>query len=182
MKGLTTILAIIVGYSPLFLLMVLFNRLRRSAKRAHPREEGASLEFFMAPGMRILIRIVLLSLIVFAALFLAASLFRGGDGWYAAFIPLTVLVAILLATPRAVTLDSNGIRQRRWIRGVREIPWAEVAWMRRGVNTGTTYVKGRNGGRPVSFSPLLVGQARFEREVRAHACNCEDLCSNSEQD
>ena len=40
--------------------------------------------------------------------------------------------------------------------------------MRRGRNTGTTYVKSRNGGRPVSFSPLLVGQSRFEREVRKH--------------
>lgn len=182
MKALTTILAIVVGYSPIFLFMLLFNRLRRSAKRIHPRQDGGALEFFVAPGMRILIRSVLFSLIAFTALYFATSLFRGGEGWYAIFIPLTVLLAILLAIPRTVTLDSNGIRQRRWVRADREILWTEIAWMRRGVNTGTTYIKSKHGGRPVSFSPLLVGQSRFEREVRAHTRECEILCSDSDEE
>lgn len=171
MKAVETVLALLVGLSPLVLFTLLFKWLRHSAKRLHPRQEGEVLEFFVAPGMRILIRIVLFALAAFTASLLVASLLKGGDGWYAAFIPLTVLLAIVLATPRTVTLDSTGIRQHRWIRVDREILWAEIAWMRRGFRTGTTYVKSKNGGRPVSFSPLLVGQWRFEREVRAHASN-----------
>jgi hypothetical protein len=92
---------------------------------------------------------------------------------YAALIPISVLVAILLAEPRTVLINDEGIRQHRWLRGDRVIPWNEIAWMRRGRNTGTTYVKSRNGGRPVSFSPLLIGQSRFEREVRRHARGIE---------
>ncbi len=88
---------------------------------------------------------------------------------YAALIPLSVLAAILLAKPRSVLTDHEGIHRGRWLRQDRVIAWNEIAWMRRGRNTGTTYVKSRNGGRPMSFSPLLVGQSRFEREVRKHA-------------
>jgi hypothetical protein len=85
---------------------------------------------------------------------------------YAALFSLSVLVALLPAKPRAVILDHNGIRQSRWIRNDREIGWNDIAWVRRGQNTSTTYVKSKEGGRPISFSPLLVGQSRFEREVR----------------
>src|SRR5580692_7649117 len=96
-----------------------------------------------------------------------------GGGIVCALIPVSVLVAILLAEPRTVLIDHDGIRQHRWLRGDRVISWNEIAWMKRGRNTGTTYVKSRNGGRPVSFSPLLVGQSRFEREVRKHASGME---------
>jgi hypothetical protein len=116
----------------------------------------------------------LLALGAFIVLVLAVSVNKG-EGWYGVFIPLTVLGAILLAKPRPVVLDHNGIRQRRWLRGDREIAWDEIAWMRRGQNTGATYVKSKNGGRPISFSPVLVGQLRFEREVRIHAKEAEDL-------
>ena len=92
---------------------------------------------------------------------------------YAALIPVSVLVAILLAEPRTVLINHEGIRQHRWLRRDRVIAWNEIAWMRRGRNTGTIYVKSRNGGRPVSFSPPLVGQSRFEREVRKHARELE---------
>jgi hypothetical protein len=162
----------LLGASPIILLAglaIFFWLIKRSAKRAEPRADGSALEFFLAPGMAFLLSLVLLLLGAFVVLVLAVSLSRGGEGWYGVFIPLAVLVAIILAKPRAVLLDQNGVRQQRWLHKDREIPWAEIAWMRRGWRTGTTYVKSRNGGRPISFSPLLVGQARFEREVRAHA-------------
>jgi len=152
--------------------MLLFWWIRRSAKKLHPRENGISIEFSLAPRMLVLIESVIVSLVAFTAL-TALETVSKGEGRYAALIPLSVLAAILLAKPRTVRTDHEGIHQRRWLRGDRIIAWNEIAWMKRGRNTGTTYVKSRNGGRPVSFSPLLVGQSRFEREVRKHARELE---------
>ncbi len=148
--------------------MLLFWWIRRSTKKLRPRENGNSIEFSPAPRMHVLIEIVTVSLVAFTALIVWETV-RAGEGLYAALIPVSVLVAILVAEPRTVLIDDEGIRQHRWLRGDRIIAWNEVAWMGRGRNTGTTYVKSRNGGRPVSFSPLLVGQSRFEQEVRKHA-------------
>jgi hypothetical protein len=148
--------------------MLLFWWIRHSTRRLRPRQNGSSVEFLLTPRMHVLIEIVTVSLVAFTALTVWETV-RKGEGLYAALIPVAVLVAILLAEPRTVLIDHEGIRQHRWLRGDRVISWNEIAWMKRGRNTGTTYVKSRNGGRPVSFSPLLVGQSRFEREVRKHA-------------
>lgn len=145
---------------------LLFWWLRKSAKKLQPREEVSAVEFFLSPRMRILIGIVIGLLVAFTILILREIVRKGGS-LYAALIPLSVLAAIILATPHAVMTDHNGIRQQRWLLGDRVIAWDEIAWMKRGQSTGATYVKSRNGGRPISFSPLLVGQARFEREVRS---------------
>ncbi len=147
--------------------MLLFWWVHRSTKKLRPRENGTSVEFSLAPRMHILIEIVTVSLITFTALIVWHTV-REGEGLYAALIPVSVLAAIFFAEPRTVLINHEGIRQRRWLRRDRVIAWNEIAWMRRGRNTGTTYVKSRSGGRPVSFSPLLVGQSRFEREVRKH--------------
>jgi hypothetical protein len=152
--------------------MLLFWWIRRSAKKLRPHENGTSIEFSLAPRMHVLIEIVIVSLFAFTALTVFETV-RTGEGQYAALIPLLVLAAILLAKPSTVWTDREGIRQRRLLRGDRIIAWNEIAWMKRGRNTGPTYVKSRNGGRPVSFSPLLVGQSRFEREVRKHAREIE---------
>jgi len=170
-------IAIIAGAVLLRLLFVapfalLFWWLRRSAKRLRPRENGSAAEFFLAPRMRILIGVVVTLLVAFTILALEEIVRKGGS-LYAALIPLSVLFAIILAEPRAVLTDRDGIHQRRWLRGDRVIAWNEIAWMRRGQNTGATYVKSRNGGRPISFSPLLVGQARFEQEVKRHTRGLE---------
>ena len=176
MNLLTTLFALLVGFSPLIFFSLLFNWLRRSAKKHQPHEHASALEFFPEPGIRILIASVEVALVAFAILVLAVSVHQGG-GWFAVFIPLSVLVAILFAKPRTVTIDQNGVRQNRWFRGDRAIAWNEIAWVKRGRNTGSTYVKSKNGGRPISFSPLLVAQSRFEREVRAYAPNRDDLDS-----
>ena len=145
--------------------MLLFWWIRRSAKKARPREDGTTIEFSLAPRMLVLIEIVIVSLAAFTALTVWEAV-RKGEGLYAPLIPLSVLAAILLAKPSTVWTDPDGIRQQRWLCGNRFIAWDEIACMKRGRNTGTTYVRSRNGGRPVSFSPLLVGQSRFERDVR----------------
>jgi hypothetical protein len=164
--------AVLVRFLFVSPFMLLFWWIRRSTRRLHPRESGTSVEFCLAPRMLVLVEIVIVSLVAFIGL-TVVEMVRKGEGWYAALIPLSVLAAILLAKPRTVSTDHEGIRQRRWLRGDRVIAWNEIAWMRRGGNTGTTYVKSRNGGRPVSFSPLLVGQSRFEREVRKHTREIE---------
>jgi drug/metabolite transporter (DMT)-like permease len=152
--------------------MFLFWWIRRSVRKLRPREDGVSIEFSLAPRMHILIEIVIVSLVAFTALIVWETIRKGG-GLYAALIPLSVLVAILLAEPRRILVNDEGIRQHRWLRGDRVIAWNEIVWMRRGRNTGSTYLKSRNGGRAVSFSPLLVGQSRFEREVRKRAREIE---------
>jgi uncharacterized Tic20 family protein len=138
---------------------LLFWWLRKSAKKLQPREGNSGVEFFLAPRMRILIGIVL-GLLIGLAVLVAVGIARKGGSSYALLIPLCVFAAIILATPHDVVTDHNGIRQRRWLLGDRAIAWDEIAWMKRGPNTGATYVKSRNGGRPISFSPLLVGQIR----------------------
>jgi hypothetical protein len=119
--------------------------------------------------MRFLIGSVVIALIGFSALVLGTALVQGFEGWYAVFIPLAVLLAILTATPGKVVLDHDGIRQHRWLFRDKTIAWHEIAWMRRGWRTGTVYVKSKDGGRPVSFSTLHVGRSHFELEVRKHA-------------
>ena len=118
--------------------------------------------------MRLLLGFVLALLSAFTIFILVVTLVAG-EGQYAGLIPMGVLVAMLAARPRPVLLDHKGIRQPRWFRGDREIAWADIAWIKRGWNSGSTYVRSRSGGRPITFSPLLVGQSRFEREVRAHS-------------
>ena len=148
--------------------MILFWWLRRSARLSRPRQEGATLVFPLNPRMHILIEVVTLALVAFTVLVLVEAI-RSGEGAYAALIPLAVLAAILLAGPKPVSTDQQGVHLHRWLRRDRVIAWHDIAWVRRGKNTGATYVKSRCGGRPISFSPLLNGQGRFESEVRKHA-------------
>ena len=147
--------------------MLLFWWLRRSARESRPREEGGALVFPLNSRMRILIEIVILALVAFTVLVLVEAI-RRGEGFYAVLIPLAVLAAILLAEPKLVSTDQEGVHLHRWFGGDRFIAWRDIAGVRRGKNTGATNVQSRGGGRPISFSPLLNGQGRFESEVRKH--------------
>jgi uncharacterized Tic20 family protein len=154
--------------------ILLFWWMRRTAKKETPRQNSAALEFPVSRRFRILLLVVIVALVALILLTLSYTFRRGG--LYAMFIPMSVLIAILAASPMPVTLDESGIRQGHWLGGEREIPWAEIASMKRGPSTGCTYIKSRKGGVRISFSPLLVGQSRFEHEVRArrHQISDED--------
>jgi hypothetical protein len=115
MKTLLPVLGLLLVLSPLFLLDGLLRLLRRSAKEHQPRQEGYALVFFIAPGMQILLRSVMVALILFTILILIALRSEGGN-WVAVLIPLSVLAAIQLAKPRPVTVDDNGVHQPQWIR------------------------------------------------------------------
>lgn len=161
------LLGLLIGFSPIIVFMCLFSWIRRSANKQEPVLAGSALEFSMGRRIQFVLRAVLGLLIAFTILVVAVAISKG-EGLYGVLIPLSVLVAMLSAQPMPVRLDQSGIRQQRWFRAEREIPWSNFASMARGPNTGTIYVRSKDGGSPIRFSPLLVGQSRFEREVRAH--------------
>jgi hypothetical protein len=116
-------------FIPLLLmaLPVAFWLIKRSAEKQEPVSDGATLEFPLTRGMRFLIGSVVIALIGFSALVLGTALVQGFEGWYAVFIPLAVLLAILTATPGKVVLDHDGIRQHRWLFRDKTIAWHEIA-------------------------------------------------------
>lgn len=168
MKILIVVLQLLVMSVPIALFSALFILTRRSASKSHPRQEGGALVFPLALAPKLLIVIVLVALILFSGLIALASSSAGGSP-FVFLIPLSLFAAILLAMPRAVTVDHNGIRQTRWLTRDREIGWNEIDSVSEGARTGTVYVRSQNGGWPISFSPLLVGRPQFERELRSHA-------------
>jgi hypothetical protein len=75
-------------------------------------------------------------------------------------------VAILLALPGKVVIDSSCIRQRFWWRTERRMPWTDFASVIHDRNDGSTIVYGKFQP-PIVFSPYLADQSRFDREVKA---------------
>ncbi|MGA9354703.1 MAG: hypothetical protein WBV46_13510 [Terriglobales bacterium] len=133
-----------------------------------PRENGDTIEFYVTSSMRLMVRVVLFCLLAFIALMAGAG-DRDLETVYALLIPFTVFGLILLVSPVPVIVDGNGIRQARWFLPEKEIAWKDVASVAYGQNTGTTYVRSRNGGPRMRFSVFLVGRKRFMHEIRAHA-------------
>lgn len=172
------LLAILLLLSPI-VLPILFWRSRRSAKTQAPREDGASVEFFVTSSMRLLVTLVLVALLTFTVL--EAFAVRGEDGSvYAPLIPLTVFLLILLVRPVPVVIDRSGIRQSRWFLPDKEIAWEDIASVAYGQNTRTTYVRSRRGGPKIRFSTFLVGRSRFRHEIRAHARDA-DVCPEDDE-
>jgi hypothetical protein len=151
-----------------------YSSIKRAAHKEQPREEGATLEFFVTSRMRFLIRLVLVLLIGFTIL-VAAALTNPGGSLLALLIPISVLFLILLAKPVAVMTNEQGIQQGRWLLSDKEIKWAEIGSIAYGTNTGTTYVLSKGGDRKIRFSAFLVGRSRFVREIRAHVGNIETM-------
>jgi hypothetical protein len=93
-----------------------------------------------------------------------------GDPWYIRLIPILILVslplAILLLLPGRIIIDSTGIRQRFWWRRENHIQWSDFTSVIHDQNDGSTIVYGKFGP-PIAFSPYLVDQLRFDREVKA---------------
>ncbi len=85
-------------------------------------------------------------------------------------VPLPL--AILLRLPGSIILDSTGIRQRFWQRRGKHVPWKDFASVVHVSEDGSTVVYGRFQS-PITFSPYLVDQTRFDREVVAFSKACE---------
>jgi len=173
------LLGIVLLLSPI-VLVVLFWMSRHAAKTQTPREDGATVEFFVTSSMRLLVTLVLGALLAFTILIGFAV--RKEDGSvYALLIPLTVFVLILLLRPVPVVIDRGGIRQSRWFLPEKEIAWEDVASVAYGQNTGTTYVRSRKGGPKIRFSVFLVGRGRFKHEIREHVRDA-DIFEDSQDD
>src|SRR5439155_4072275 len=93
-----------------------------------------------------------------------------GDPWYLKPILVSIVAAIpiaqLLALPGRVAIDSFRIRQRYWWRSEKCITWSDLASVIHNQNDGATIVYGKFSS-PIVFSPYLVNQSRFDREVKA---------------
>ena len=151
-----------------------FSAIKRSGRKRSPQEEGSTLEFFVVPRMRFLIRLVLGLLVGFTVL-VGFALRNPGGSYYALLIPLSVFALILLASPVPVVTDHRGIRQSRWLLPDKEVQWRDIGSIARGRNTGTTYVCSRNGGPKIRFSAFLIDRNRFMHEIRAHVQNPDIL-------
>ena len=160
------LLGIVLLLSPI-VLAALFWRSRRAARRQTPREDGATIEFFVTSGMRLMVTLVLTALLAFTILIAGAVRVDNGSV-YALLIPLTVFVLILLVRPVPVVTDRNGLRQSRWFLPDKKIAWEDIASVDYGRNTGTTYVRSRRGGPKIRFSVFLVGRSKFKSEIRKH--------------
>jgi hypothetical protein len=175
-----TLLALLLWLGFYVCVRAFFSSIKRSALRQQPLEEGLALEFFPAGAMQFLVRLTLALLATFATFSAGYSLVRKeGGGLYASLVPMSVFVLILLAKPVAVVIDQEGIRQGRWFRSDKQIAWNDVATVKPGQNTGTTYVQSKNGGPRIRFSSSLVGRARFLHEIRSHARDA-DIYSEDE--
>jgi len=79
-----------------------------------------------------------------------------------ASLPLAVLVLL----PGRVAIDPTGIKQRFWWRSEKRIAWTDFASAIRDRDTGSTIVYGKFTT-PITFSPYLVDQSGFDREMKA---------------
>lgn len=99
-----------------------------------------------------------------------------GEPRYIVLIPTLILVslplAILLLLPGAIIVDSVGIRQRFWWRRERRIAWSHFAAAIHDRQDGSTIVYGKFES-PITFSPYLVDQSRFDREVKNFSGSAE---------
>ena len=171
------LLGIVLLLSPL-VLPVLFWRSRRAAKSQSPRQDSGTIEFYVAPSMRLMVNLALAALLAFTIL-IASTAPREDGSRFALLIPLAVFVLILLVRPVPVVVDRDGIRQSRWFLPDKQIAWEDIDLVAYGSNTGTTYVRSRKAGPKIRFSAFLVGRNRFRHEIRAHT---RDVFENGDDD
>jgi hypothetical protein len=146
-----------------------FSLVKRSARRQSAVQNGPEIVFPLCWQIRAaaLFSLAGCGLIDFE---LISTKPISGDPPYLTPILVSIVgalaVAILLALPGRVVVDPSGIRQRYWWRGGRHIPWSDFASVIHDRNDGSTIVYGKFET-PIVFSPYLVEQPRFDREVKA---------------
>jgi hypothetical protein len=146
-----------------------FSLVKRSARSQSAVQNGSEIVFRPCWQMRAAALFIVAGygLVLFGLLI---SRPNPGDPWYLRPIVASIFsalpVAILLALPGRVVIDSSGISQRFWWRSEKRIPWSEFASVIHDRNDGSTIVYGKFES-PIAFSPYLVDQSRFDREVKA---------------
>jgi hypothetical protein len=146
-----------------------FSLVKRSARRQSAVQNGSEIVFPPCWQMRSVVLFIVAGygLLLFGLL---GSRPNPADPWYLRPILASIVgalpVAILLALPGRVVIDSAGIRQRYWWRPERYIPWNDFASVIHDRTDGSTIVYGKFES-PITFSPYLVDQSRFDNEVKA---------------
>jgi hypothetical protein len=142
---------------------------KRSARGQSVVQNGSEIIFPLCWQVRAVVLFILAGcgLLLFG---LTSSRPIPGNPWYLKPILVSIVgglpVAILLALPGRVVIDSSGITQRFWWRPERRMPWSDFASVIHDRNDGSTIVYGKFEP-PIAFSPYLVDQSRFDREVTA---------------
>ena len=146
-----------------------FALVKRSARRQSAVQNGSEIVFppcwqIRAVGLFI---VAGYGLLLFGLL---SSKPNPGDPSYLKPILVSIVsalpLAILLALPGRVVIDSAGVKQRYWWRSEKCIPWSNFASVIHDRDDGSTIVYGKFES-PITFSPYLVDQSRFDREVKA---------------
>ncbi|HET8921477.1 MAG TPA: hypothetical protein VFN26_00625 [Candidatus Acidoferrum sp.] len=146
-----------------------FSLLKRSARHQSAVQNGSEMVFALCWQMRAVRLVVLVgcALLLFG---LISSKPIQGDPCYLKPILICIVVAlpvaILFALPGPVIADPSGIRQSYWWRPEKRILWKDFASVIHDRNDGSTIVYGKFES-PIVFSPYLVDQSRFDREVKA---------------
>ena len=146
----------------------MFRLLKLAAKKRNPIQRGARLEFRLFSVTRGLIVLALVINVFFTLLTLEAVVSVPDDPFYLPLIFFVIFIGVLLASPAPIFLDESGMRQHYWWRRDKFIPWNDVVEAVHEPETDRTVVRGK-WGTCISFSPLLIGQDRFEREILAHS-------------
>ncbi len=148
-----------------------FALVKRSARRQSAVQNGSEIVFPSCWQIKAVALFIVAGygLILFGLL---SSRSNPGDPWYLRPILISILsalpAAILLALPGRVVIDSAGVRQRYWWRREKHIPWSDFASVIHDRNDGSTIVYGKFHS-PITFSPYLVDQFRFDAEVKAYS-------------
>ena len=142
---------------------------KRSARRQSALQNGTEIIFPLCWQMRAAVLFILAGC-GFLLFGLISSRPNPGDPWYIKPILVSIVgalpVVILFLQPGRVVVDSIGVRQRYWWGKEKRIPWSDFASVIHDRNDDSTIVYGKSAS-PVTFSPCLVDQSRFDREVKA---------------
>jgi hypothetical protein len=147
----------------------LFTLVKRSARRQGAAENGSEIVFRACWQAKATIAFIVVGCGLLVSVLLGATPVPGNSPYVGILLASLVgalPLAILLALPGRVVVDSSGIRQRYWWRPLKFIGWSDFAAVIHDRNDGSTIVYGKFGP-PIVFSPYLVDQLSFDREVRA---------------
>jgi len=149
----------------------LFSLVQRSAIRQRAQENGIDVTFRLCWQIRLTVAFIVVSFgSVLLVVLTAPPIDR--DPWYLRPIIVSFItgipIGILLALPGRVITDSAGIRQQRWWRSEKHMPWSDVVSVNHNDFKEETIVYGKSSS-PIVFSPYLVDRLRFEREVKTHS-------------
>ena len=144
--------------------------LQTSARQQYPIRDGPEIRFPLCWPLKAAVVFIVAGCGFLFFTLLITSSHTHDDARYIVPILLIALVAlplaILMLLPGRVVINSAGITQRFWWRTEKRIAWTDFASAINDKGSGATIVYGKTVN-PITFSPYLVDQTGFDREVKA---------------